>query len=64
MNQLIVEMANPAFAIGALIFLLFVFLGILYWVFVKNPKSKYEERAQLPFEDEPQKKKESKGHGE
>ena len=30
------------------------FLGIVFWAFSSKRKSRFDEAAQLPFEDEPQ----------
>lgn len=51
MRDLVDTIANPGFAIFALLFLFGFFALIVYWVFVKTPKSKHEKHAKIPLED-------------
>lgn len=58
MKQLIVNVANPLFAIGVLVALCLAFIAIVYWVWFRTPLTVHEEHARIPLNQSDHFKKE------
>ena len=51
MKQFIEQIAHPFFAVGSLVFLAVLFLGVIYWVYFRVPKEVHEEHARIPLNE-------------
>lgn len=56
MGQLITNFPLPIFSILSTLAFVFFFVGVLVWTFRLQSKSSMDDRAKLPFNDEPSSK--------
>lgn len=62
MRQIIVDIANPLFAIVVLIGFFIIFIGVVYWVCFRIPQRVHDRNARIPLEDLPVESKEGQSH--